>query len=204
MSTISWEKYRKYTVAKIQQATVEWEPYWHVAIESTLHPELYDLCMQNWPDMIKVNSQKNPQNMNQNRYIYIPETGDIDFWKKYYENIMTHTDIQKAVYGLEGLNYTGDRCTTSSLWEDYFGYGVHNHYDSYKINTAWHTYMFCDGGEQWGTSITDENDNEIKRFPFRPNFSWIMRVDEFAWHRCDPIPCNLRQSIMTRYMYKFL
>ena len=203
MSTISWEKYRKYTVAKIQQATVDWEPYWHCCIEDTLDPELLQLCNTNWPDMATEMSRKNPAGFNQNRAIYIPESGNIPFWREYYSEFMEHTDIQQAVYALEGLEYAGDRWTTSSLWEDYAGYGVKNHYDGHTINVAWQIYLYCDGGEQWGTSLTDEHDNEIKRFPFIPNFSWLMRVDAFAWHRCDPIPCNLRQSIMTRYMYKF-
>ena len=204
MSTIFWEKYRKYTVAKIQQATVEWEPYWHVVLEDTLDPELFELCKQNWPDMGTHKTRKNPTEFNQNRAIYIPEQGTIDFWQEYYLNIMEHTEIQQAVYGLQGLEYAGDRWTTSSLWEDYAGYGVHNHYDGYTMNLAWQVYVYCDGGEHWGTSLTDKNDQEIKRLPFTPNLSWLMRVDEFAWHRCDPIPCNLRQSIMTRYMYKFI
>ena len=203
MSTISWEKYRKYTVAKLQQATVEWEPYWHVVIKDTLDPELYELCMQNWPNMATEMSRTTPEGFNQNRAIYIPESGGIDFWQEYYHNIMEHTDVQQAVYALEGLEYAGDRWTTSSLWEDYAGYGVKNHYDGHTIDVAWQIYLYCDGGEQWGTSLTDEHDNEIKRFPFIPNFSWLMRVDAYSWHRCDPIPCNLRQSIMTRYMYKF-
>lgn len=202
MSTVSWEKYQKYTVNQIKNAKVCWEPYWHVVIEDTLHPELYSLCMANWPDMQAEMTRTNPEEFNQNRAIHIPELGGIDFWQEYYNNIMAHTDIQQAVYSLEGLEYESDRWTTSSLWEDYAGYGVNNHYDGHTIDIAWQIYMFCDGGEQWGTSITDENDTEIKRFPFRPNLSWLMRVDAFAWHRCDPIQCSLRQSIMIRYMYK--
>ena len=203
MSTISWEKYRKYTVTKLQQATVDWEPYWHCCIKDTLDPELLQLCYTNWPDMATEMSRKNPEGFNQNRAIHIPESGNIPFWQEYYSEFMEHTDIQRAVYALEGLEYESDRWTTGSLWEDYAGYGVKNHYDGHTIDVAWQIYLYCDGGEQWGTSLTDEHDNEIKRFPFIPNFSWLMRVDAFAWHRCDPIPCNLRQSIMTRYMYKF-
>jgi len=45
--------------------------------------------------------------------------------------------------------------------------------------------------------------NMLKKIPNIPNLSWVMRVDSYSWHSCEPIECDLRQNIMARYMYKF-
>ena len=37
LSTSKWKEYRQYTVDKIKNSTVTWEPYWHVLIGDTLH-----------------------------------------------------------------------------------------------------------------------------------------------------------------------
>ena len=200
MSNIYWEKYRNYTVEKIMTSSVEWEPYWHVVIENTLHEDLYEQVRLNWPNMADYQTKTNPKGFNQNRRIFIPESGQIDFWQEYYLNIMTHPDIQEAVYNLEELPDRGTDWVTSSLWEDYRGYGVKNHYDGYTIHTAWQTYIYCNGGERWGTSLNDEKGTEMVRLPFRNNLSWIMKVDAYSWHSCEEILCTLRQSIMTRFM----
>ena len=198
--TINWQEYQNFTINQIKNAQVCWEPYWHVVLEETYHPELMQLCMDNWPDMHTDSTHKNPGGLNQNRAIYVPEHGDIVFWREFFNNIMSHPSIQNAIYGLEELEDRGNDRVTSSLWEDYPGYGVSNHVDGYTMKLGWHTYMHCDGREKWGTSLNDEHGNEIKRFPFIPNLSWLMRNDDSSWHSCDKISCNLRQSIMVRYL----
>ena len=82
MSNINWEKYRNYTVEKIMTSSVEWEPYWHVVIENTLHEDLYEQVRLNWPNMADYQTKTNPKGFNQNRRIFIPESGQIDFWQE--------------------------------------------------------------------------------------------------------------------------
>ena len=205
LSTKIWKKYRDFTINKLKNATVDWNPYWHVVVEETLHPELLHLCNTEWPNFktITAGTRAQPQGFNQNRSIFIPESGEIPFWNEYYNNIMCHANIQKTIYAFDELNYENDRWVTSSLWEDYRGYSVNNHYDGHTIDLAWQTYLFCDGGEYWGTCLNDEDGNMLKKIPNIPNLSWVMRVDSYSWHSCEPIECDLRKNIMARYMYKF-
>jgi len=244
LSTKIWKKYRDFTINKLKNATVDWNPYWHVVVEETLHPELLHLCNTEWPNFktITAGTRTQPQGFNQNRSIFIPESGNILFWNEYYNNIMCHANIQKTIYTFDELNYEnkrwvtsslwedyrgysvsnhydghtidlawqtylfcdgGEHWVTSSLWEDYRGYSVSNHYDGHTIDLAWQTYLFCDGGEHWGTCLNDKDGNMLKKIPNIPNLSWVMRVDSYSWHGCEPIECDLRQSIMVRYMYKF-
>jgi len=200
MSTINWNDYRQYTIDKINNAVVDYEPYWHVKLDDTLHPELFNLCKQEWPDYSCVPYTTNHKGFNQNRKFTSPNTKYLPFYSDFYKNIIDHPDIKNAVYSLEGLDINNFSHTLSSLWEDYKGYGVHNHVDAYKIDVAWQLYVYCDGGEKWGTSLNDEYGNELKKFPFIPNLSWIVRNDAFSWHSCDEIECDLRQSIMARFM----
>ena len=202
LSTSKWKEYRQYTVDKIKNSTVVWDPYWHVVINEILHPELFNYVKIEWPDFSSINTSKNPKGYNQNRNIYNPASKDgIKFWYDYYKNIIDHEDIINAVYSLEALK---NDCsyTTSSLWEDYKNYSVSNHYDAHTISVAWQKYIYCDGGEQWGTSLNDEDGNCLKRFPFTENSSWLMRVDATSWHSCDPVDCNVRRSVMARFMTK--
>lgn len=202
LSTEKWAEYRAYTANRIASATVDWEPYWHVLVEDTLHPELFALVEQEWPDFDAVDYNKNVPGHNQNRKIYQPNNPDgLAFWYAYYNNIIDHEDIRNAVYSLEDLT---DNCdwTSASVWEDYRGYSVSNHYDAHTISVAWQAYVYCDGGEQWGTSLNDVDGNCIKRFPFTPNTSWLMRVDADSWHSCDPVDCDVRRSVMARFMTK--
>ena len=202
MSTSKWAEYRAFTCDKIRNSIVCWDPYWHVLIENTLHPELYELVVKKWPDFEKINYSNNYHMFNQNRKIYNPDNPDgIEFWKKYYDNLINHKDIVEYVYSLEDLV---DNCdyTTSSLWEDYRGYSVSNHYDGYTISVAWQLYVYCSGGKAWGTSLNDENGKLQKKFPFEPNTSWLMRVDANSWHSCDEVDCDVRRSVMARFMTK--
>ena len=202
LSTSKWKEYRQYTVDKIKNSTVTWEPYWHVLIEDTLHPELFDYVNIEWPDFEKVDYHRNVPGHNQNRKILNPNQPNGDkFWFEYYNNIIDHKDIIEAVYSLEDLT---NNCswTSSSIWEDYKGYSVSNHYDAHTISVAWQKYIYCDGGEKWGTSLNDEHGNCIKKFPFKENTSWLMRVDANSWHSCDPVDCNVRRSVMARFMTK--
>lgn len=202
MSTSKWNEFRDYTIDRIETATVDWEPYWHVVIENTLHPELFEAVEIDWPDYDSVAYNRNVPDHNQNRKIYNPNTSEgIVFWKEYYDNIIDHKDIIEAVYNLEDL--TNDcTWTSSNIWEDYKGYSVSNHYDAYTISVAWQAYVYCSGGERWGTSLNDADGNCIKKFPFTPNTSWLMRVDANSWHSCDPVDCDVRRSIMARFMTK--
>ena len=202
LSTEKWAEYRAYTANQIARATVDWEPYWHVLIQDTLHPELFALVEQEWPDFDTVDYNKNVPGHNQNRKIYQPNNPDgLAFWYAYYNNIIDHQDVRDAVYSLEDLT---DDCswTSASVWEDYRGYSVSNHYDAYTISVAWQAYIYCSGGESWGTSLNDAEGNCIKRFPFTANTSWLMRVDADSWHSCDPVDCDVRQSVMARFMTK--
>ncbi len=202
LSTEKWAEYRAYTSNQIASATVDWEPYWHVLIQDTLHPKLFALVEQEWPDFDTVNYNKNVPGHNQNRKIYQPDNPDgLAFWYEYYNNIIDHQDIRDAVYSLEDLTDTCD-WTSASVWEDYRGYSVSNHFDAYTISVAWQAYIYCSGGESWGTSLNDAEGNCIKRFPFTANTSWLMRVDADSWHSCDPVDCDVRQSVMARFMTK--
>jgi len=205
LSIETWKKYRNFTINKLKNATVDWNPYWHVVIEETLHPELLHLCSTEWPDLktVTVGTRSQPQGFNQNRSIFIPEAGDIPFWNEYYNNIMCHVNVQKTIYAFNELKYENERWVTSSLWEDYRGYSVNNHYDGHTIDVAWQIYLSCDGGKHLGTCLNDKDGNILKEIPNIPNLSWIMRVDSYSWHSCKPIKCNNRRSIMTRFMYKF-
>mgnify|MGYP001166778283 FL=1 len=202
LSTLKWKEFRDYTVDTIRSATVDWDPYWHVLIKNTFHPDLFTLIKTEWPDFETCNYRKNVTGFNQNRKIYNPEQPDgLPFWYEYYKNIINHKDIQDAVYSLDDLvnNCCG---TTSSIWEDYRGYSVSNHYDAHTIQVAWQAYIHCSGGEGWGTSLNDVDGNCIKKFSFTPNTSWLMRVDANSWHSCDEVDCDVRQSVMVRFMTK--
>ena len=200
LSTSKWKEFRDYTVDRIRMSTVDWDPYWHVLIPDTLHPDLFQLVKEEWPDFSKITYYKNPEGFNQNRKIYDPHTSnDLTFWSDYFANIIDHKEIIDAVYNLDGLIHNCD-FTTCSIWEDYKGYSVSNHYDAYTISVAWQSYIYCDGGKKWGTSLNDETGNCIKRFPFVENTSWLMRVDANSWHSCDEVDCNVRQSVMARFM----
>lgn len=201
MSTYNWKKYRDHTVAKIQQATVDYDPYWHVIVNDVLHPELYQLCLEKWPRLEEnLQKEKNYLGMNQNRDIWNLEQDGMPFWREYFSNLIDHKEIIDAVYSYEGLDKNRCSWRNSSLWSDYKGYSVSNHYDDYTIDVAWQIYMYCDGGEKWGTSMNDEHGNELKRFPFAHNSSWLMRVDAGSWHSCREVDCNERKSIMCRFM----
>ena len=67
LSTYNWKKFREYTVDRIRNSTVDWEPYWHVVMEDTLHPELFTLVEQQWPEFNRIDYYKNPEGFNQNR-----------------------------------------------------------------------------------------------------------------------------------------
>ena len=117
LSTSKWKEYRQYTVDKIKNSTVTWEPYWHVLIEDTLHPELFDYVNIEWPDFEKVDYHRNVPGHNQNRKILNPNQPNGDkFWYEYYNNIIDHKDIIEAVYSLEELT---NNCswTSSSIWD---------------------------------------------------------------------------------------
>ena len=99
-------------------------------------------------------------------------------------------------------DYTVADYVTASVWEDYAGYSVSNHVDAYTIDPAWQTYIYCSGGEGWGTSLNDSNGNQLKRFRSKPNSGWLMRVDSESWHSCDTVDCDVRRSVMARFMTK--
>lgn len=202
LSTLKWNEYRSYTVERILDTGVEYDPYWHVFIDNILHPELFNLVLVNWPDWSKLPIHKNVGGQSQKRNIFQPNRDDdyqIPFWQQYYDNIIDHEDIRSAVYRMDGLEFGCDY-TTASIWEDYEGYGVGNHIDAYTIDVAWQTYIYCSGGEGWGTSLNDADGNQIKRFPFKENSGWLMRVDADAWHSCDTVDCEIRRSVMARFM----
>ena len=202
LTTSKWKEYRDYTVDRIVKSTVDWNPYWHVLIENTFHPELFSFIKTEWPDFENCNYRKNVKGFNQNRKIYNPNQPDgLPFWYDFYNNIINHKEIIDAVYTLEDLQ---NNCcgTTSSVWEDYQGYSVSNHYDAHTIQVAWQAYVYCSGGEGWGTSLNDVSGNCLKKFPFTANTSWLMRVDANSWHSCDEVDCDVRQSVMARFMTK--
>jgi len=186
LSTEKWKLYRNFTVDKIKNSTVDWDPYWHVYIRDILHPELFKQAKDAWPT-----GGWSPNNINLN-----PNRKLRRAWKDYVINIMEHTDIQKSIYTLSGLEYTGDRKVMDGLYEDTVGYAVGNHTDSHTIDIAWQTYLTG----ATGTNINDEQGNLIKVLPFAENSCWIMRNDSFSFHSCDPVEVLSRRSIMTRYL----
>ncbi len=200
LSTNKWSEYRNYTINRLLKSSVNYDPYWHVIVNETLHPELFHLCKINWPKVEDNLHNKNVPGHNQHRDIWNPDREELPFWREYYNNIICHSNIIDTIYNFEGIDRKNYAYSTSSLWSDYKGYSVNNHYDAYTIDVAWQTYVYCSGGEQWGTSMNDAEGNELKRFPFLPNTCWLMRVDSNSWHSCDEIDCTLRQSIMARLM----
>ena len=204
LSTEKWTEFREYTVERFDSTGVDYDPYWHVFIEDILHPELFEIVQIEWPDFKTCAWNKNVSGQNQQRKIFQPDRDDefqIQFWQEYYDNIIAHEEIINAAYRLEGLHTSPDY-VTASIWEDYKGYSVSNHIDAYTIDVAWQTYIYCSGGEGWGTSLNDVDGNQLKRFPFKPNSAWLMRVDADSWHSCDTVDCDVRRSIMARFMTK--
>ena len=204
LSTSKWNEYREYTLDRFDSTGVDYDPYWHVWIEDVLHPELFEFVNMEWPDFEsgewKWAYSNNAIDQNQNRKIYQPNrTNGIQFWKEYYDNMIDNEYIISAAYRLEGMHTEPDS-VTASLWEDYKGYCVGNHVDHYTIDLAWQTYVYCDAGEDWGTRMNDSNGNQLKRFPFKSNCAWLMRVDANSWHSCDPVESSVRRSIMARFM----
>jgi len=185
LSTSKWKEFRDFTVERLKNVTVNWKPYWHVYIQDTLHPELFECTKTFWPkeDWVPNNTGLNP-NRKVNRA-----------WKDYVKNMMVHTDIQQAVYNLEGLEYSGDKKCMDGLYEDTIGYAVGNHVDGHVIQMAWQIYVT---GET-GTNINDKNGNLIKELPFKENCSWIMRNDDSNFHSCDTVKVLSRRSIMARF-----
>ena len=49
LSTNKWSEYRNYTINRLLESSVNYDPYWHVIVNETLHPELFHLCKINWP-----------------------------------------------------------------------------------------------------------------------------------------------------------
>ena len=109
---------------------------------------------------------------------------------------MAHTDIQHAVYNLQGLEYTHDRKVMAGLYEDTVGYAVGNHVDAHVIDIAWQLYVTG----ATGTNLNDSTGNLIKTVPFKPNSGWIMRNDSGSFHSCDTVQVKSRRSIMLRYL----
>jgi len=186
LSTSKWNLFREYTVDRIRNATVTWDPYWHVVVEDVLHPELFTYVRIVWPEQ---GWSPNNRGLNPNRKIH-------SCWSKYVENIMAHTDIQRAVYNLQGLEYTHDRKVMSGLYEDTVGYAVGNHVDGHVIDIAWQLYVTG----ATGTNLNDSAGNLIKTVPFKPNSGWIMRNDSGSFHSCDTVQVKSRRSIMLRYL----
>jgi hypothetical protein len=206
LSTSQWKEYQDYTIERLNSTSVDYDPYWHIFIEDILHPELFELVLEQWPDFQAGQCQwafsKNAPDQSPNRKIYQPNRPDgYEFWKEYYDNMMDNPNIISAAYGLEGLETTPDY-VTAGVWEDYHGYAVGNHVDHYTIDLAWQTYIYCSGGEGWGTSMNNSEGKQLKRFPFKQNSGWLMRVDADSWHSCDPVDCDVRRSIMARFMTK--
>ena len=50
--------------------------------------------------------------------------------------------------------------------------------------------------------MNNSEGKQLKRFPFKQNSGWLMRVDADSWHSCDPVDCDVRRSIMARFMTK--
>jgi len=204
LSTSKWNQYKEYTIDRFDSTGVDYDPYWHVFIEDILHPELYETILVEWPDFETCAWATNVAGQNQHRKIFNPDRDDdykIQFWQDYYDYMINDESIIAAAYRLEGLHTKPDY-VTASIWEDYAGYSVSNHVDAYTIDLAWQTYIYCSGGEGWGTSLNDSNGNQLKRFPFKANSGWLMRVDSESWHSCDTVDCNVRRSIMARFMTK--
>ena len=188
--TINWQKYQDFTINQIKNAQVCWDPFWHVVVEDTLHPDLLHLCNTHWPTD---NWLSNTPGFNVNRRIYNLQS---EFWREYSKNIMSHTNIQQAVYSLEDLSYSRNRAIMDSLYEDTAGYAVGNHVDASQINIAWQLYLSGDTG----TNLNDENGTCLKQIPFSNNTSWIIRNDAYSWHSCDVVDVVSRRSIMLRYI----
>ena len=101
LSTEKWAEYRAYTANQIANATVDWEPYWHVLVEDTLHPELFVLVEQEWPDFETISYDSNPQGYNQNRKIYNPAKPDGPvFWYEYCWRSRLHNVLRFVLYSI--------------------------------------------------------------------------------------------------------
>lgn len=203
LSTSKWTEYRKYTVGRILNASVLWEPYWHVEIEDVLHPELFEMCAKCWPDYDSIPAvtynKYNPSLSPHRRYTN-PNRHDLDGWIDFYSNIQNHPDIVDAVWKLPELYLPKCFNVDSSLWEDYRGYEFENHVDKSDIGVAWHIYVYSNNDNNGlGTSLNLEDGTVVKTFSFQPNFCYFNRVDKDAWHSIKPVDADIRRSIMTRF-----
>jgi len=203
LSTEKWAEYRAYTCEKILGATVLWEPYWHVEIPDILHPKLFEMCVNNWPDLENTESVTWNglfKGLNENRRYVKTNRHDLNGWVDFYNNIQNHPEIVSAIWKIPELGIPNCFNVDSSLWEDYRGYEFENHIDASTIGVAWHIYVYAsDDGDGFGTSLNLENGTTVKTFPFRPNFSYFNRVDAAAWHSIKPVDTDVRRSIMTRF-----
>lgn len=203
LSTFKWAEFRAHTVEKIRNATILWDPYWHVEVPDILHPELFEMCVTNWPDLdnIRAVTENRWSGLNENRRYITPNRHDLNGWADFYNNIQNHPDVVDAVWQFHELCIPVDCFTVdSSLWEDYRGYEFGNHVDKSDIGIAWHIYVYTsDGSEGYGTSLNLEDGTTVKTFPFQPNFSYFNRVDSDAWHSIKPVETDVRRSIMTRF-----
>ena len=100
---MKWQEYRNFTINQIRNAQVCWEPYWHAILKDTYHPELLQLCYDNWPEMSVETMRKNPANFNQNRLMYIPEQGDRVFWNEFFDTSMIQIYKVKNLYQNESV-----------------------------------------------------------------------------------------------------
>ena len=204
MSTRNWHFYTNYTTKNIRNSTVLWEPYWHVLVEDFLHPDLLQLCNNQWPNMDIYANQNQPNTYNQHRKSYNPGVCDHKFWSEFYNNFVQSEDITNAIYSLEDLDKPKLAPNSCSLWEDTKGYSVSNHVDGTSIHVAWQCYLTNKLSlEPYGTSLTDVGGKIHKQIPYKQNLCWIMRNDAYSYHKCttvhDPV---VRLSLMFRSIFQ--
>ena len=78
LSTTKWLEYREYTIERIKDSIVLWEPYWHVHVTDIYHPELFALIESEWPNFDSVlGVHENGGGLNPNRRYVIPNRDDL-------------------------------------------------------------------------------------------------------------------------------
>lgn len=195
---MNWKKYLDYTIKLVEETPVCMEPYAHIALEQTFHPDLFEQMVAHWPHghSFWVN---NTQNFNVNRR-QMPIPHNLEIWDELYHTILCDNNLIQLCY--DKFQLVNDYLFTSAtLWEDTAGYEVGAHVDQYKIAIAWQTYITMDKNAT-GTELYHNNQGSLaKSLPGIPNSGWLMLNDAYSWHGLPKQDISTpRRSLMNRLM----
>lgn len=182
MSTINWQKSRDYFQKNLKLSTIKFNPYWHLEFVKTLDTDLLHNISVNWP------VKWSPDTRSPYRKVYMVSEHSTKFWREF-----KHEFVNKIIFDRDMPKFNNIEI---DVWEDSKGYAIGNHVDTYPVQMTWQIYI--EGS--CGTAFTNNNGVVLKTIPFAPNRGYITKVDDNSWHKLDKIDCNIRKSIMCRFM----